>query len=141
LTIVLKTAGCSRRQAALFRVCKHPPINPLAIKYNPIMSAASNQAAMKRFERSRDLFLKENKQAAEAVFDNNISKMEYIFKTDGIKQEVIDTLFFEVMSLKMMKLFLQYGGDIHKHGPPLHPTPYNLLNTVSILSKDETWSR
>jgi hypothetical protein len=26
-----------------------------------------------------------------------------------------------------MKLVLRYGGDMHKPGPPLHPTPFTLL--------------
>jgi hypothetical protein len=91
------------------------------------MSAASKQDAMKRFERARDLLLKENKQAAEAVFDNNISKMEKIFKTGGIKQEAIDHLIFYIGSVKMMKLFLRYSGDMHELGPPLHPHPITLM--------------
>jgi hypothetical protein len=91
------------------------------------MSTVSNQEEMKRFERRKELLFKENKQAAEAVFDNNISKMENIFKTGGIEQEVIDLLIFYVRNVKLLKLFLRYGGDVHKLGPPLHPTPYNLL--------------
>jgi ankyrin repeat protein len=53
--------------------------------------------------------------------------MEKIFKTGGIKPEAIDHLIFYAGSVKMMKLFLRYGGDMHKLGPPLRPTPYTLL--------------
>jgi ankyrin repeat protein len=91
------------------------------------MSAASNQDAMKRFERARNLVFSENNQAFDAVMEDNISKMEILFKTSGIKQEAIDLLIFWVKGVEMMKLFLRYGGDIYKLGPPLHPTPYTLL--------------
>jgi hypothetical protein len=91
------------------------------------MSTSSNQDAMKKYERARDLLFKENKQAFDAVNNNNISKMEKIFKTGGIKQEAIDLLIFGVKKLEMLKLFLRYGGDMHKPGPPIHPTPIILL--------------
>jgi hypothetical protein len=92
------------------------------------MSAASlNQEAMKIFVRARDLVLAENKQAAEAVVNNNISTMEKLFKTGGIGQEAIDQLIFEVTSVKMMDLFLQNGGDMDKRGPPHYPHPTTLL--------------
>jgi ankyrin repeat protein len=102
------------------------------------MSAASNQEAMERFERERDLLIKENKQAVEAVINNNVSKMEKIFKTGGIKQEAIDLLIFWVKSLVMLKLFLRYGGDMHKPGPPLNPTPITLLLHFTSLLHDHT---
>jgi hypothetical protein len=54
------------------------------------MSAARFQEAMKNYERERNLLIKKNVQAFEAVLNNNISKMEMIFKTDGIKQEAFD---------------------------------------------------
>jgi hypothetical protein len=91
------------------------------------MSAASNQDAMKRFERARDLLFKENQRAYEAIRKKDVSTMEKIFKTGGVEQEAIDLLIFSVRNVKMSKLFLRYGGDIHKLGPPLHPTPYTLL--------------
>jgi hypothetical protein len=100
------------------------------------MSAASNQEAMKRFKRAKEIIIMENKQAAFAVYENNISKIEKIFKTGGIEQEAIDYLIFGVRSLGMMKLFLRYGGDIHKLGPPLHPTPITLLvSCIALLRK------
>jgi hypothetical protein len=74
------------------------------------MSAATKQEAMERCERARDIILKENKQAAEAVCDNNISTMEKIFKTGGIEQGAFDWLIFYVTSVKMMMLFLRYDG-------------------------------
>jgi ankyrin repeat protein len=95
------------------------------------MSAASNQEAMKNYERARDLLLKENKQAYDSIIINNVSTMEKIFKTGGIEQEAIDHLIFGARSVEMMKLFLRYGGDIHKHGPPLHPHPFTLLLTCT----------
>jgi ankyrin repeat protein len=91
------------------------------------MIAASNQAAMERFKRAKALVFKENKQAFDAVVINNVSKMEKIFKTGGIKQEAIDCLIFWARSVKMLRLFLRYGGDMHKLGPPLHPNPRSLL--------------
>jgi hypothetical protein len=127
LTIIFLLQIRSRRQTALSKVRKHPSINTLAIKYNPRMSAASNQAAMERFERARDLLLKENKQAYDSISKDNFSKMEKIFKSGGIKQQAIDWLIFYVMSVKMMKMFLRYGGDMHKLGPPLYPNPRTLL--------------
>jgi hypothetical protein len=48
------------------------------------MSAASSQAAMERFERAKDLLLKENKQAYDSIIKDNVSKMEMLFKTGGI---------------------------------------------------------
>jgi ankyrin repeat protein len=101
-----------------------------------MMSTSSNQEAMKNYERERDLLIKENKQAFDAVFSNKVSKMEKILKTDGIKQEAIDHLIFVATSVEMMKLFLRYGGDIHKHGPPLYPTPITLLlNCTGLLQQ------
>jgi ankyrin repeat protein len=98
------------------------------------MSAASNQEAMKNYERAKDLLLKENRQAYDAVKRNDNSKMENIFKTGGIKQGAIDLLMFVVKSVKMIKLFLRHGGDIHKLGPPLHPHPTILLwNCTALL--------
>jgi ankyrin repeat protein len=91
------------------------------------MSTSSNQEALKKYERARDLLLKENKHAFDAVNNNNISKMENIFMTGRIEQEAIDWLIFRVRSVGMMKLFLRYGGDMHQIGPPLHPDPRSLL--------------
>jgi hypothetical protein len=95
------------------------------------MSAWSNQNALEKSKRARDLLIKENKQAFDAVCSNNVSKIEKIFKTDGIKQEAIDHLIFGARSVKMMKLFLRYGGDIYRLGPPLYPFPYTLLLTCT----------
>jgi ankyrin repeat protein len=86
-----------------------------------------NAAMMKNYERGRELLFKENQQAYDAVKSNNISRVEKFFKAGGIKQEAIDHLIFQVRSVKMMKLFLRYGGDIHKPGPPLDPAPITLL--------------
>jgi hypothetical protein len=98
------------------------------------MSAASNQEAMKNYVRAKDLLLKENKQSYDSISKDNVSKMEKIFKTGGIKQEAIDCLIFYVMSVKMIKLFLRYGGDIHKLGPPHYPHPTSLLlNSTASL--------
>jgi ankyrin repeat protein len=100
------------------------------------MSALSNQNALEKYKRARDLLIKENKHAFDAVCSNNVSKMEKIFKTDGIKQEAIDHLIFYVTSVNMMELFLRYGGDVHILGPPLNPTPITLLleNTASLIN-------
>jgi hypothetical protein len=91
------------------------------------MSAASKQATMERFERARDLLLKENKQAYDSISKDNVSKMEKIFKTGGIKQGAIDCLIFYVRSVKMMLLFLRYDGDMHKLGPSFAPRPISML--------------
>jgi hypothetical protein len=40
------------------------------------MSTASNQEAMKKYERANDHLIEENKQSAEAIFNKNISKMD-----------------------------------------------------------------
>jgi ankyrin repeat protein len=101
------------------------------------MSAASNQDAMKRFERARDLLFKENQRAYEFVRKADVSTMEKIFKTDGIKQEAIDLLIFVVKSVEMMKLFLRYGGDMHKRGPPHFPHPITLLLNCTALLRDK----
>jgi ankyrin repeat protein len=99
------------------------------------MSASSKQDAMKNYERERNLIIKENIQAYDAVMDKNVSKMEKIFKTGGIKQEAIDCLIFYVTSVKMMKLFLHYGGDMHKLGPPNYPHPISLLLSCTASLK------
>jgi ankyrin repeat protein len=96
-----------------------------------------------RLRRARDFLFKENNQAFEAVFSNNVSKMDMIFKTGGIKQEAIDLLIFQVRSVEMMKLLLRYGGDMHKLGPPHYPYPRTLplsypasLHNLASDSKD-----
>jgi ankyrin repeat protein len=100
------------------------------------MSAVSKQDAMGKFERTMDSVFAENRQAHDAVFDDNISKMENIFKTGGIEQEAIDWLIFEVNSIKMLKLFLRNGGDMDKRGPPHYPHPTTLLlNCTAVLRK------
>jgi hypothetical protein len=86
-----------------------------------------DQEAEERYEKARDLLMGKNERAKGAVVSNNVSKMEKIFKTGGIKQDAIDHLIFEVRSVGMMKLFILNGGDIHKQGPPLYPNPRNLL--------------
>jgi hypothetical protein len=97
------------------------------------MSAASNQEAMKNYERARDLLLKENKQAFDAVFKNNISKMEMFFKTGGIEQGAIDHLIFQVTSVEMMDLFLRNGGDMDKRGPP--PSSSSLYTVIELYCR------
>jgi ankyrin repeat protein len=101
------------------------------------MSAAgSHQDAMKKYEKVANLVIKENKQAAQAVNINNVSKLEMIFKTGGIEQKAIDHLIFQVRSVEMMKLFLRYGGDIHKPGPPMDPLPVTLLTSCTALLQE-----
>jgi hypothetical protein len=46
------------------------------------------EEAQKAFERLSELVFKENTTACEAVGNNNISRMENIFKTGGIEQNV-----------------------------------------------------
>jgi hypothetical protein len=91
---------------------------------------------MKKYERSRDLVFAENNQAFDAVMENNISKMEMLFKTLRIEQEAFDWLIFSVGSVGMLKLFLRYGEDMHKRGPPLHPHHMTLLlNCTALLDQ------
>jgi hypothetical protein len=97
-----------------------------------------NAAMMKNYERGRELLFKENKQAYDAVNDNNISKMGKIFKNGGIDQGAIDHFIFYVKSVDMMMLFIRYGGDMYKHGPPLYPTPITLLFHFTSLLHDHT---
>jgi hypothetical protein len=97
------------------------------------MNAANKQDAMKRFERARDFVLKENRQALDAVLSNKVSKMENILKTGGIEQEAIDHFIFVVKSVEMLKLFLRYGGDMHKIGPPGYPNPFTLLFAYTTM--------
>jgi hypothetical protein len=92
------------------------------------MSATgSDQDAMGRFEKERDRIVAENKHDFDAIISNNISKTEKIFKDGGIKQDAVDFLIFNVKSMAIFKLFLRYGGDMRKPGPPLHPHPVTLL--------------
>jgi hypothetical protein len=65
--------------------------------------------------------------------NNDISKMDKIFKTGEIKQEAIDELIFHVISVEMMKLFLKNGGDVSKLGPHGYsgPHPISLLFVVT----------
>jgi hypothetical protein len=100
------------------------------------MSAVSEQEAMKIFERESSLLFSENEQAAISVRTSNISRMEKLFKKGGITKEAMDHFIFWVKSVKMIKLFLRYGGDIHKIGPPLHPHPITLMleNTAFLLN-------
>jgi hypothetical protein len=83
---------------------------------------------LERCEKARGLLLKKNKRARDAVDSNNVSKMDKIFRAGGIKQDAIDLLIFCVKSVEMMKIFLRYGGNLHKLGPPLHPDPRTLLS-------------
>jgi ankyrin repeat protein len=76
---------------------------------------------------ARDLLIKGNKQAFDAAFSNDISKMEMLFKSGGIEQGAIDHLIFGARSVKMLRLFLRYGGDMHKLSPPYYPYPRTLL--------------
>jgi ankyrin repeat protein len=73
------------------------------------------------------LFIDENKQAFDATNDNDVPKMERIFKNSLIKQDVVDQLIFFVKSLKMMKVFLRHGGDIHTLVPMHSPYKSTLL--------------
>jgi hypothetical protein len=92
-----------------------------------------DQEANERFKRARDLLMERNKRAKGAVISNNVSKMEKIFKAGGIKQDAVDHLIFWVKSVEMMRLFLLYGGDMHKLGPPDIPNPIPLLWTFTFL--------
>jgi ankyrin repeat protein len=80
--------------------------------------------------------LSENKQALDAVVNNNIPLMKNLFKTGGINQESIENLIFKVNSEEMMKLFLLYGGDMHKIGPPGVSEPFSLLYILSLALKE-----
>jgi hypothetical protein len=91
------------------------------------MNGFSNQEAMMNYEREREILFAENIHALEATSNDKASKMEAIFKMGGIKQEAIDSLIFGVRSVEMMTVFLRYGGDIHKIGPPNNPHPLSLL--------------
>jgi ankyrin repeat protein len=91
------------------------------------MSVANKQDALKKYQKATYIVIKENEQAFDALENNNISMMEKIFKTGGIEQEAIDHLIFQVRSVETMKLFLRYGGDIHKPGPPMYPNLRILL--------------
>jgi ankyrin repeat protein len=77
-----------------------------------------------------------NGASFKAVKVDDTLKMEKIFKTGGIQQEAIDHLMFDVKSVEMLKLFLQYGGDTHKLGPRLHPRPHTLLYCYMKRLKD-----
>jgi ankyrin repeat protein len=100
------------------------------------MSATSNQEEMKKYERSRDLVFAENNQAFDAVMENSISKMKKLFNTGGIEQGAIDWLIFYARSVKMMKLFLRFGGDMDKPGPRGDPRPITLLLNCTALLDD-----
>jgi hypothetical protein len=97
----------------------------------------SNAEAVERYKVARDNLIKENKQANNAIMNNNISKMEKIFKTGGIEQEAFDELIFFVKSVQMMKLFLRYGGDMHKVCPAYYPHPFTLLLNYTALLRDK----
>jgi ankyrin repeat protein len=84
-------------------------------------------ATEQSFISATNIILAANQPSLNAVMENNVTKMEKIFKTGGIKQEAIDHLIFNIESLKMMKLFLRYGGDMLKPGPPGSPCPSTLL--------------
>jgi ankyrin repeat protein len=89
---------------------------------------------MKKWERETDRIISENKQAVDATLNNNISKMENIFKAGGIEKEAADYLIFSVKSVGMMKLFIRHGGDMHKLGS-LRPHPISLLlNCAAMLN-------
>ncbi len=80
-----------------------------------------------RKRRKRAILNAENQQVSKAVYTNNLYQMENLFKTGGIKREIIDHFIFYVESVEMLKLFLRFGGDMHKLGPPGFPHPITLL--------------
>jgi hypothetical protein len=83
-----------------------------------------------RYNRSINLLIAENKPTSRAVNIDDVCKMRKIFKT-GLNQDVIDYFIFQVNSIDMLKLFVQYRGDIHKLGPPGCPNPSSLLMFLS----------
>jgi hypothetical protein len=87
----------------------------------------TDQEAEDKYQKTRLRMFGENRQALNAVENNNISKMMMIFKTTEITQEAIDYLLFSVNSVKMLKLFILFGADIHKLGPVDYPHPHSLL--------------
>jgi hypothetical protein len=75
-------------------------------------SAKSFGEELKIYERKREIVNTENKQVCDAVKKDNVNQMEKLFKTSGIKQEIIDHYIFCVGSVEMLKLFLRFGGDM-----------------------------
>jgi ankyrin repeat protein len=61
--------------------------------------------------------LREGSVAGLFMTIDDVFKMRKIFKT-GLSQQAIDYFIFQVNSIDMLKLFIQYRGDIHKLGPP-----------------------
>jgi ankyrin repeat protein len=103
------------------------------------MSATkTKKEAEEKYEKTRLRMFGENRQALDAVHNNNISKMENIFKTVDIKQEAIDYLLFSVNSVKMLKLFIRFGADIHKLGPADFPHPHSLLTVRATCLVDDS---
>jgi hypothetical protein len=81
----------------------------------------------------------ENKKAFDAVKRNDVAKMENIFQEGDIEQEAIDLFMFDILNVQMLKLFLRFGGDIHKLGPPMVQYPYSLLlHYTRVLMKKLT---
>jgi hypothetical protein len=82
-------------------------------------STKSTDEKLAIYDRKREIVDAENKQVCDAVHTNNVYHMEKLFKTSGIKQDIIDHFIFYVGSVEMLKLFLRYGGDMHKLGPSI----------------------
>jgi hypothetical protein len=96
---------------------------------------------LEKYERTRDRLFSDNMQAVDAVRKDFIPKMETIFKTGGIKQDAIDFLMLSMNSVQMMKLFLRYGGDMHKLGPTDYPHPISLLIWFSSSLEEQNSSK
>jgi hypothetical protein len=94
-----------------------------------------------RYDKAVELYLKKNTKAVNAVIKDDVPMTEKIFKTIGVEKKAIEHLIFSVKSVEMIKLLIQYGADIHKLGPPLHPHPRSLLFVCSIGLKDRKDSK
>ena len=98
------------------------------------------QVAIDKFDREQDVLYERNGQAYSAIIQNDISYVEMLLKTGGLEQGVIGHFIFDVKSVDMLKLFLRFGGDVHKPGPPGNPEPFHLLRSI-VLDKSNEKSR
>jgi hypothetical protein len=94
--------------------------------------------AQEKFMKTAELIVDNNQLAAAAIYSDNVVSMENVFKNDGIEQEAIDYFIFALKSVEMMKLFLRYGGDVHKLGPSVYHHHISLLlfSSSALALKD-----
>ena len=78
---------------------------------------------MDKYNREQHVLIEKNIQASLAVIENDITMMERILETGGLEKEAIDNFIFCVKSVDMLKLFLRFGGDVHKLGRTPKPLP------------------